>query len=256
MVLRDCKKRHTNLAMAWIDYKKACGMVPRSWISECLEMFGIENNVQEFLNKSMKSWKLELNASGKTIGEVDSRREIFQGDSLSPLLLVLCMIPLTWLLRRAKAGYERGNKRIRLDRVLFMDDLKLFVESKNQIDSLVQTVHILSEDIGMQFGIKKCGVLIMERGKVIRTDGIRLPDGQHIKDIDEIGFAYLAILETDKIKEKEMKEKFSREYLRRLRLISRSELNGRNKIMAVNTWAASVMRYGAGILKWNTDEKA
>ena len=51
-----------------------------------------------------------------------------------------------------------------------------------------------------------------------------------------------------------MKEKFSREYLRRLRLILRSELNGRNKIMAVNTWAVSVMRYGAGILKWNTDE--
>ena len=24
--------------------------------------------------------------------------------------------------------------------------------------------------------------------------------------------------------------------------------------MAVNTWAISVMRYGAGILKWNTDE--
>ena len=24
--------------------------------------------------------------------------------------------------------------------------------------------------------------------------------------------------------------------------------------MAVNTWAVSVMRYGAGILKWNTDE--
>ena len=98
-MLRDCKKRHTNLAMAWIDYKKAYGVVPHSWISECLEMFGIENNVQEFLNKSMKSWKLELNASGKTLGEVDSRRGIFQGDSLSPLLFVLCMDPLTWLLR-------------------------------------------------------------------------------------------------------------------------------------------------------------
>ena len=24
--------------------------------------------------------------------------------------------------------------------------------------------------------------------------------------------------------------------------------------MSVNTWAVSVMRYGAGILKWNTDE--
>ena len=75
-----------------------------------------------------------------------------------------------------------------------------------------------------------------------------------MKDTDETGYRYLGIMETDKIKEKEMKEKFSKEYLRRLRLILRSKLNGRNKIMAVNTWVASVMRYGAGILKWNTDE--
>ena len=61
-------------------------------------------------------------------------------------------------------------------------------------------------------------------------------------------------MKIDQIKEKEMKEKFSKEYLRRLRLILRSKLNGRNKIMAVNTWAVPVMRYGAGILKWNTDE--
>ena len=37
-------------------------------------------------------------------------------------------------------------------------------------------------------------------------------------------------------------------------MILRSKLNERNKIVAVNTWAASVMRYGTGILKWNTDE--
>ena len=75
-----------------------------------------------------------------------------------------------------------------------------------------------------------------------------------MKDIDETGYTYLGILETDKIKEKEMNEKFSKKCLRRLRLILKSKLNGRNKIMAVNTWAVCVMRYDAGILKWNTDE--
>ena len=33
----------------------------------------------------MKPWKLELTASGEKLGEVDIRRGIFQGDSLSPL---------------------------------------------------------------------------------------------------------------------------------------------------------------------------
>ena len=51
-----------------------------------------------------------------------------------------------------------------------------------------------------------------------------------------------------------MKEKFSKGYLQCIRLILRSKLNVRDKIMAVNIWAVSVMRYGAEILKWNTDE--
>ena len=39
--------------------------VPHDWISECCEMCNIANNVQNInvLNNSMKSWKLELNAS-------------------------------------------------------------------------------------------------------------------------------------------------------------------------------------------------
>ena len=129
-VLRDCKRRHNNLAMAWIDYKKAFDMVPHSWISVRLEIFGIANNVQDFLNNRMKSRKVKINASGEKLGEVDIRKAIFQGDSLSPLLLVLCFVPLTWLLRRAKVDYERGKKRFKLNHLLFVNDLKLFAKSK------------------------------------------------------------------------------------------------------------------------------
>ena len=74
----------------------------------------------------MKSWNLELNASGEKIVEVDIRSGIFQGNNLSPLLFVFLMIPLTLLLKKAKAGW---------------------------------------------------------REKVIRTDGIRLPDGQTWKTL-------------------------------------------------------------------------
>ena len=53
-VSRDWK-RHTNLAVACINYKNAYDTVPHSWISECLDMFGIANNGQDFLNNSTKS---------------------------------------------------------------------------------------------------------------------------------------------------------------------------------------------------------
>ena len=47
-----------------------------------------------------------------------------------------------------------------------------------------------------------------------------------------------------------MKENFRREYLRRAKLIMKSRLNVRNKIKAINTWAVSLIRYGACIVKW------
>ena len=38
-VLNESKNRRKNLAMAWIDYKKAYDMVPQSWITNCLKMY-------------------------------------------------------------------------------------------------------------------------------------------------------------------------------------------------------------------------
>ena len=92
MVLRDGKRRRTNLAMAWVDYRKAYDMVPHSWIVECIEIFGIAENVKAFLTGSMSNWKTKLTLSGEYLGTVNVKRGIFQGDSLSPLLFVLCMI--------------------------------------------------------------------------------------------------------------------------------------------------------------------
>ena len=58
----------------------------------------------------------------------------------------------------------------------------------------------------------------------------------------------------DKIKEREMKEKITKEYKRRQRLILKSKLKGRIKVMAINTWAVAIFRYGAGIIQWKASE--
>ena len=51
-----------------------------------------------------------------------------------------------------------------------------------------------------------------------------------------------------------MKNKFRNEYFTRAKLILKSKLTGRNKIVALNVWAVSILRYGAGILKWDKNE--
>ena len=39
------------------------------------------------------------------------------------------------------------------------------------MDTLVRTA-VFSIDIGMKFGMKKCGILTMKRGEVVRCEGI------------------------------------------------------------------------------------
>ena len=65
------------------------------------------------------------------------------------------MVPLSSILRKVKFHYEFGDKETRINYLPFMDDLKLFRKSNNQIDSLVNTLHTFSEDIGMKFGNKE-----------------------------------------------------------------------------------------------------
>ena len=133
-VLNDCRKRHTNLGMEWIDYKKAYDMVPHSWILESLKLARVAENVVDFISRSMKGWNVGLISCGEFLGKVNIRRGIFQGDSLSPLLSVICMRPLTEILREVPMGYtlKCGEK---LNHLLFMDDLKIYGENEQGVSS-------------------------------------------------------------------------------------------------------------------------
>ena len=128
--------------MAWIDYKKAYGMVPHSCIKECLDFFVAAENIKTLLVNSMEKWRVMLCAGNSEL-EVDIKRGSFQGDSLSPLVFVLALIPLSLILRKAKAAYEFSGSKEKINNLLFMDDLKLCSRNEKGLDSLVQTIRIL-----------------------------------------------------------------------------------------------------------------
>ena len=75
-----------------------------------------------------------------------------------------------------------------------------------------------------------------------------------MRQVGQEGYTYLGIIELDKIKETEMKDKITKEYKQRQRLILKSKLNGRNKVTVLNTWAVAIFRYGTGIIQWKASE--
>ena len=154
-ILNERKTRGENLAMAWIDYKKAYDMIPYSWIINCLKMYKISHEVMNFIDKTMKTWRVELAAGGRSLAETKFQRGIFQGDALSPLLFIIVMMPLNHILRKCIAGYKLSRSQEKINHLMYMDDIKLFAKNEKELETLIHAVRIYSQDIGMEFGIEK-----------------------------------------------------------------------------------------------------
>ena len=90
---------------------------------------------------------------------------------------------------------------------MYMDDIKLFAKIEKGLDTLIQTIRIYSQAIGMEFGIEKCDILMMISGKRETTEGIEQPNQERIRTLGEKEhYKYLGILEVDTIKRAEIKE--------------------------------------------------
>ena len=90
---------------------------------------------------------------------------------------------------------------------MYIDEIKLFAKNKKELETLIQTVRIYNQDIGMELGIEKCAMLAMKSGKRHMTEGVELPNQVVIRTLGEKEtYKYLGILEADTIKQEEMKE--------------------------------------------------
>ena len=43
-----------------------------------------------------------------------------------------------------------------------MDDIKVFVKNQKELETLIQTIRIYSQDVRFDFGIEKCAMLIIK----------------------------------------------------------------------------------------------
>ena len=101
----------------------------------------------------------------------------------------------------------------------------------------------------MEFGIKKCAVLVIEKGKTVKSVGIELPDDKVIKSRQEVeNYKYLGILEADRFLGEEIKLKVFKEYFS-LEVL-KSKLNGKNLVQGVSAWVVSLLKYLTAFISW------
>ena len=126
-------------------------------------------------------------------------------------------MPLNHILRKYTAGYKLSRSQEKINHLMYIDDIKLFAKNEKGLETLIHTVRIYSQDIGMEFGIEKCAILVMKRGKRHLTDGMELPNQDKIRTLE-------------------------------------TKLFGRNLIKGINTWVIPLVRYSGLFLMWTREE--
>ena len=165
------------------------------------------------------------------------------------------MMPLNHILRKCRAGYKISKQQEKINDLMYMDDIRIFAKNEKELETRIHAVRIYSQDMGMEFGIEKYAILIINRGKRHLTNGMELPNQDKIRSFGENKtYKYLGILEADTIKQAEIKDKIKKEYLRRTRKLLETKLSCRNLIKGINTWAVSVVRYSRPFVNWTSEE--
>ena len=138
----------------------------------------------------------------------------------------------------------------RLNHLLYMDDIKLYAATNNQLQELLRLTQPFLRDIKMVFGIEKCKTLCIAKGK-LEMRNFTTEDDDTMEAMNEDDFyRYLGHVQANQIKHARMKEKLDEDYLNRTKSILKTKLNGKITIKAINTYATPVLTFSFGIVKW------
>ena len=75
------------------------------------------------------------------------------------------MMLLNHILRKFTAGHKLSRLHEKINHLMYTADIKLFAKNEKELETLIHAVRIYSQDIGKEFGIEKCAMLVMKSGK-------------------------------------------------------------------------------------------
>ena len=176
---------------------------------------------------------------------------VFQGDSLSVLLFILEVNPLSFLLNKLK-GYKigsSGNHNTNITHLFFVDDLKLYASNLQEATKLLDLVTTFSNSIRMKFGESKCAYLKTEKGLIKQSVQNLEINNFCIKPIKEgESYKYLGQNENLGYVGTLNKGRVTTEYKKSVRKIWSSEFSAYNKHPGHNTFSLPALTLTFGIL--------
>ena len=132
---------------------------------------------------------------------------------------------------------KQGKRDVKHTHSLFVDDLKLYPESHKTLKDVIEMIVHESNETGACYGVVKCAETIFEKGKMVKDEDLQvLNERMKIMDPNENEiYKFSGVAQADGIKTKEVYSTVKEEMNRRMNTITRTELNDKNPVKAINT---------------------
>ncbi|KAG0435393.1 LINE-1 retrotransposable element ORF2 protein, partial [Dictyocoela muelleri] len=232
--------KNFKLKTIWFDVQKAYDSIPYDYVTGILERLNIPENYVNLMKRLQKNLILNIHLGTSMIGEIRPKRGILQGDSLSPLIFVLCMEPISRILNNTstpKVELSYNNTNMRINHLFYMDDIKIFAESQEKLGILISSFMKTLETIGMKHNKEK---------SCTNTETY-----SEIADVINPlhGYKYLGLIEDadNKFKNINIESIFER-ISKRLLDICKTSLNSKNAFNALNEYSLSLINYFIGVI--------
>lgn len=191
IVIDDCRSYQRNLAVTFVDFKKAFDSVSRNAIPFCLRLHGVPDILISAVMVLYTDTSACIRTNDGLTSPFNTTSGVLQGDTLAPLLFVLI---LDAVLR--DANLEQGAYQIRRRRssrypelclpfLAFADDLAIFSRDNNAAQSSLERLVTSAAKVGLNISASKTKVLQIGLPKIPLT----MPDDTLIECVDD--FIYL-----------------------------------------------------------------
>ena len=128
-----------------------------------------------------------------------------------------------------------GNRILKMTHSLFIDDLKVYQQNHEKLKMVNETIVKVSQDAGVCYEAKKCAEIILNRGRMVKTESLdvlaerlKAPDPKQNKNYKFLGCEQAEQIDTDAVY-----EKVKAEMAKRMKALTSTELYERNLIKAI-----------------------
>lgn len=238
------------LSMAWIDFSKAFDSVSHKYLRWALKQIGIPEDLRLILSSLMKNWVVKYQGckDGRIVmsQRLEVRNGVLQGDTLSPLLFCIAISPISYWLTKNITKYETsfgkiGGYSVKLGHLYYMDDLKVYTTSPQELDRALNGVESIGLTIGLKTNAKKCAAIHLNNRDPLATRGFMLDKIPLIGE--QNSYKYLGIAQNSRISQHEVLGKLKEVVCKQATAIWSSKLTFGQKVQNTNSQVMTKANY-------------